>query len=228
MSIQLQNLSNEYNMLISQYQDTYQKYIDVINSDNKSFTTVDNSAFYGQNQINTLNNTNVENCQSACSSNSSCSGATFNTLSNNCTLSSGTGNVVQEQKSKAIVKEAMYYSYQLQNLNAKLLDINKQMMQSSNDNYNKFQKSQQQNIEQENAMNNNYQTLTDERIEIERMVREFETLNGALENGNIVVTSNYYRYIALLFITILLISTNNKGLKLKIISISILFFKINE
>ena len=65
MSIQLQNLSNEYNMLISQYQDTYQKYIDVINSDNKSFTTVDNSAFYGQNQINTLNNTNVENCQSA-------------------------------------------------------------------------------------------------------------------------------------------------------------------
>jgi hypothetical protein len=70
MSIQLQNLSNEYNMLISQYQDTYQKYIDVINSDNKSFTTVDNSAFYGQNQINTLNNTNVENCQSACSSNS--------------------------------------------------------------------------------------------------------------------------------------------------------------
>ncbi len=124
MSIQLQNLSNEYNMLISQYQDTYQKYIDVINSDNKTFTTVDNSAFYGQRKINTLNNTSIKNCQSACSSNSSCSGATFNTLSNNCTLNSGTGNIVQAQKSKAIVKEAMYYSYELQKLNAKLLDIN--------------------------------------------------------------------------------------------------------
>ena len=205
MSIQLQNLSNEYNMLISQYQDTYQKYIDVINSDNKSFTTVDNSAFYGQNQINILDNTNVENCQSACSSNSSCSGATFNTLSNNCTLNSGTGNVVQEQKSKAIVKEAMYYSYQLQNLNAKLLDINKQMMNNSNANYDKFQKSQQQTIEQENTMNNNYQTLSDERIQIEKMIREYETLNRALENGNIVVTSNYYSYIALFLIAILLI-----------------------
>ena len=117
MSIQLQNLSNEYNMLISQYQDTYQKYIDVINSDNKSFTTVDNSAFYGQNQINTLNNTNVDNCQSACSSNASCSGATFNTSSNNCSLSSGSGNVIKTQNSKAIIKEAMYYSYQLQKLN---------------------------------------------------------------------------------------------------------------
>jgi NADH:ubiquinone oxidoreductase subunit 3 (subunit A) len=205
MSIQLQNLSNEYNMLISQYQDTYQKYIDVINSGNNSFTTVDNSAFYGQTQINTLSNTNVENCQSSCSSNSSCSGATFNTTSNNCTLNSGTGNVVQEQNSKAIVKEAMYYSYQLQNLNAKLLDINKQMLNNSNNNYDKFQKSQQQTVEQENTMNNNYQTLSDERIQIEKMIREYETLNRALENGNITVTSNYYRYIALFLIAILLI-----------------------
>jgi hypothetical protein len=204
MSTQLQNLSNEYNMLISHYQNTYQKYIDVINSDNTNFKTLDNSAFYGQ-QINTLTNTDIDNCQTACSSNSLCSGATFNTLSNNCTLSSGTGNVVQQQKSKAIIKEAMYYSYQLQNLNAKLLDINKQMMNSSNKNYNEFQKSQQQSIEQENTMNSNYQTLIDERIQIEKMIREYETLNRALENGNINVTSNYYSYIALSFITILLI-----------------------
>lgn len=205
MSTQLQNLSNEYNMLITQYQNTYQKYIDVINSDNKTFKTVDNSAFYGQKQINTLNNTNVNNCKTACSSNSSCSGATFNTLSNNCTLNSGTGNVVKAQNSKAIVKEAMYYSYELQKLNAKLLDINKQIINISNSNYNKFQQSQQQNIEKENTMNNNYQTLSDERIQIEKMIREYETLNRALDNGNIIVTSNYYSYIALLFITIFLI-----------------------
>ena len=205
MSIQLQNLSNEYNMLITQYQNTYQKYIIVINSDNETFKTVDNSAFYGQKQINTLNNTNVNNCKTACSSNSSCSGATFNTLSNNCTLNSGTGNVVKAQNSKAIVKEAMYYSYELQKLNAKLLDINKQIINISNSNYNKFQQSQQQNIEKENTMNNNYQTLSDERIQIEKMIREYETLNRALDNGNIIVTSNYYSYIALLFITIFLI-----------------------
>ena len=205
MSIQLQNLSNEFNMLISQYQDTYQKYIDVINSDNTNFKTFNNSAFYGQQQINTLNNTNLNKCQTACSSNSSCSGATFNTVSNNCILSSGTGNIIKEQKSKAIIKEAMYYSYQLQKLNAKLLDVNKQLIQSSSNNYNEFKKSQQQNIEQENAMNNNYNTLSDERIQIEKMIREYETLNSALENGNIIVTSNYYSYIALLFITILLI-----------------------
>ena len=205
MSIQLQNLSNEYNMLISQYQNTYQKYIDVINSDNNNFKTLNDSAFYGKEQLDILNNTNVDICQSACSSNASCSGATFNTSSNNCSLSSGSGNVIKTQNSKAIIKEAMYYSYQLQKLNSKLIDINKQMINSSNNNYNEFQKSQQQNIEQENAMNNNYQTLSDERIQIEKMIREFETLNRAYENGNINVTSNYYSYIALLLIAILLI-----------------------
>jgi NADH:ubiquinone oxidoreductase subunit 3 (subunit A) len=205
MSIQLQNLSNEFNMLISQYQDTYQKYIDVINSDNTNLKTIDNSGFYGEKQLNTLSNTDLTNCEASCSSNSSCSGATFNTTSNNCTLNSGSGNIVQEQSSKAIVKEAMYYSYHLQKLNTKLIDINKQMMNNSSNSYDEFQKSQQQNIEQENSMNNNYQTLTDERVQIEKMVREYETLNRAYENGNINVTANYYSYIALLFIAILLI-----------------------
>jgi NADH:ubiquinone oxidoreductase subunit 3 (subunit A) len=99
----------------------------------------------------------------------------------------------------------MNYSYQLQKLNAKLLDINKQMINTSNNNYDKFQKSQQQTIEQENTMNNNYKTLSDERIQIEKMIIEYETLNRALENGNNVVTSNYYSYIALFLIAILLI-----------------------
>jgi hypothetical protein len=37
------------------------------------------------------------------------------------------------------------------------------------------------------------------------MIREYETLNRAYDNGNINTTSNYYSYIALLFITILLV-----------------------
>jgi heme A synthase len=51
----------------------------------------------------------------------------------------------------------------------------------------------------------NYQILLEERIHIDKMVRDFETLNAANENGQINVTSNYYNYIVLLFITILLI-----------------------
>ena len=37
------------------------------------------------------------------------------------------------------------------------------------------------------------------------MVREYETLNSAQENGDINTTMNYYNYIILVFIVLLLI-----------------------
>ena len=140
MSSQFQISSNEFNMLMNKYQDTYNKYIHLINSGKNNLKIVDNSIFLGKEKINVLNNTNVSNCKSACLSNASCSGATFDTLSNKCTLSNGSGNIIHTQKSKAIIKEAMYYSYELHNLNNKLIDINKKMM----DNYN--HKKYQENI----------------------------------------------------------------------------------
>lgn len=205
MSSQIQSLSNEFNILMNKYQDTYKKYINAINSDNKTLTTIDESAFSGQNIIQTINNTNISKCETSCSSNSSCSGASFNTLLNNCNLSGGYGTILPTQNSKAIVKEAIYYSYELQNLNIKLMKINEQMMNISKNNYNKLQTNQLQTTQQEQIMNANYNTLSEERVEIEKMIKQIDTINKAYENGNIMATSNYYSYIILLLIVILLI-----------------------
>jgi NADH:ubiquinone oxidoreductase subunit 3 (subunit A) len=83
--------------------------------------------------------------------------------------------------------------------------INQQMITTSNNNFGVFQLTQEQNQQQEQVLRNNYQTLSQERIHIEEMVRQFETLNAAYENGNINVTSNYYSYIVLLFVVIFLV-----------------------
>jgi hypothetical protein len=206
MTSQIKSLSNEFNILMNKYKDTYKKYIIAINnSDNKTLKTINDSAFFGENNIQTLKNTNISKCQTSCSSNSSCSGATFNTLSNECNLTRGSGNILPRQNSKAIVKEAIYYSYELQNLNNQLIKINEQMMNISKNNYNKFQSNQKESKLQEQTMKSNYNTLTEERKDIEKMIEEIETVNKAYENGNIIVTTNYYSYIILLLIVILLI-----------------------
>lgn len=49
-----------------------------------------------------------------------------------------------------------------------------------------------------------YNLLNEERKKISKLQREFQTLNSAEENSRLVVTSNYYRYIILLFTTILI------------------------
>ena len=205
MSSQLQNLSNQFNSLITQYTDTYQNYISVINSDDNSLTTVPNSSFSGQSNISVLNNSSINKCQNSCTSNKSCSGATFNNNSNSCTLSSGNGNIVSTSQSTAIVHQVLYYSYQLQNINSQLMGINKQMMTITNNNYGKFEQTQQQNQEQAQVLQSNYQTLTQEREQIDHMIRQFQTINAAYENGNINVTSNYYSYIILIFVAIFLV-----------------------
>jgi len=59
--------------------------------------------------------------------------------------------------------------------------------------------------QQDENLQQNYNLLNEERYRIEKFKKDFETLNSATENSQLVVTSNYYRYIVLMFISILLI-----------------------
>ena len=205
MSSQLQTLSNQFNALLTQYTNTYQEYISLVNSNRNSLTTVPNSSFFSQRYIKTLNNSTLDACTAACASNSSCSGATFNNSLRNCTINSGFGRIVPTTKSTAIVQQAMYYSYQLQQLNSQLTKINQQMMKISNSSYNNFQQSRQLTLQRDKALQNNYQVLSEERYHIDEMVREFQTIDAAYNDGTLVVTANYYNYIVLLFVVVFLI-----------------------
>jgi hypothetical protein len=203
MSSQLESLQNEFNSLISQYQTTYSNYINTINTN--TLMTVPNSAFASPTTISVISGSSLDSCTTDCSANVSCSGATFNTTLSNCTLSSGNGNIISSTESTAIVQQAMYYSYQLKQLNQQLLEINKQMMNIAKQNYNNFQENQTQTQNQSTTINYNYNILKNEKIEIEKMIRQFETLNSAYDNGNINITSNYYTYILLLLFVIILV-----------------------
>lgn len=201
----MEMLSSKFNSLLTQYQDTYQEFLNAINSKNSTLKTVSNSAFIGQNSINTIQESSVNNCLTSCENNSLCSGATFDNSLNTCTLNSGTGNVIASNNKTAIVKQALYYSNQLKELNNELINLNNSMMQQSNSKMNSYSQTQEINNEKAIILNKNYNTLEEERSQIEEMIRQYETLNSAYENGNINVTSNYYSYIIYLFIAIFLI-----------------------
>jgi hypothetical protein len=207
MSSQMEILSNKFNSLLTQYQDTYQQFVNVISATDSSnnLTTISNSAFVGESNINTIQNSSLDNCISSCNSNSSCAGATFNNQLNSCTLSSGNGSVIESSNQTAIVQQALYYSNQLQNLNQELLSINDQMTNISNNNMNNYNTTSENISSKAQILNNNYQVLKNERQLINEMVNQYDTLNAALQNGSINVTSNYYSYILLLLVAIFLI-----------------------
>jgi hypothetical protein len=200
-----QTLSNQFNSILSQYQNMYQEYISTLDSSNNTLMAIPNSTFTGQSILNNLQNSSIQACQSSCSSNTSCSGATFNESNNMCTLSSGSGNVVNANNSTAFVQQGLYYSYQLQQLNLQLTSINQKMQTLAASSESQYYKNKQNSESQEQILQKNYQVLNQEREEINKMVANYETLNQAYEEGSINVTSNYYSYIVLLLITLLLI-----------------------
>lgn len=204
MSSQITILSNKFNNLLTQYKNTYQNYLNAISSNNNSFTSINNSAFVGGKNINTLKNSSVKNCLTSCSTNKSCSGATFNDIQKTCTLSSGNGNIITAKNQTAIVKQALHYSNQMKQINNELINTNKSMMRLINSNSGIYKKTNQMNSEKIKILQNNYNTLESERMAISDLVSEYETLNSSYENGNIIVTSNYYMYIVYLFIAIFL------------------------
>jgi NADH:ubiquinone oxidoreductase subunit 3 (subunit A) len=199
-----QKLSEQFNDILTQYQGLYQEYISVVNSPDNTYMVVPNTLFVGQNKIQSISNMTVEKCISACTTNASVSGASFDTNTGNCILSSGNGNLVNDTTSASIVPKSVFYSYQLQQLNSQLLSINKQMMSNAQTNQSNYQLSRLQNVEQDQLLHRNYQTLTQQRREISRMLKSYENADAAYEDGNINVTANYYTYIVLLFVTILL------------------------
>ena len=78
------------------------------------------------------------------------------------------------------------------------------IMKFSKNNYSHIQGlDQQQN--QEQHLNQEYLSLLYERRHIELLNRQFETLNEAYDDSNIIVTSNYYNYIVLLFVVLFLV-----------------------
>jgi hypothetical protein len=205
MSSQMEMLSNKFNSLLAQYKDTYSEFLNTINSNDNSFKSVPESAFIGVKNVNIIQGSSLDNCMKSCTSNESCSGATFDNLQKTCSLSTGTGNVINSPNQTAIIKQALYYSYQLQKINDELTSVNTNMMALSNSKVGDYQKTQELNSQKAEILENNYKTLEEERVQISEIIRQYETLNAAHENGNINVTSNYYTFIMYLFIVIILV-----------------------
>jgi hypothetical protein len=201
----LQNVSNQFNSTLTQYQKLYSQYISLLNSSNNSLTTISNSSYTSPLTLSNITNSSLQNCLKACSSNKSCTGATFYSKNRTCTVNGGTGNIVKANGSTAIVSQLLSYSYQLQQLNNQLISLNSQMLTIANSNKTAFQKSSLQNQQQDQILQQNYQVLINEREQLNQIVNDYETADQAYNNSLLIVNSNYLSYVVLLIISLLLI-----------------------
>lgn len=205
-SAQLDSLGNDFNNLITQYQNTYQAFITTLSSSgDMSFNIISNSAYVGDNYLDSILHTTSDNCVTACGANALCAGATFDNTANTCILSSDrNGSIIQSANQMAIIKQSLYYSNKLKELNDKLIRINTSIMNLTNDSIDTYTETKSQSAAKAIILNNNYRTLEQERYQIEEMINSYATLDAAYSSGDLIVTSNYYTYVIYTLIAIFL------------------------
>ena len=199
------SLSDQYNSLLNQYQQTYQNYIQSSHISHPShMVTIDDSAFWGDAELSKLSQSSVDHCLHSCRNNSSCSGATYDQTTQSCYLRTGNGNVSSDPGKTAIVSQSLQYSYQLKQINQQLLDIHQQMKDKLNQSYSSYQDKSQEQQQQNQLLDYNQSILQQERMRIDEMIHEYELLNAADRNSQVVVTQEYSSYIVYFLIAVLL------------------------
>jgi hypothetical protein len=205
-SDELQKLNNQFNSILSDYQNTYQEYIKIINSDNNDLMILKNFRYNGGNTMSKKNKvSNKNDCLESCQNTNLCTGANYDKNRDKCVLISGNGNLIKLKGKTAIVQKGTYYSYKLQELNNQLIQLNQQIASNISTSSSVYQENQEQQMSQQQAIQQNYHVLEGEREDINDMIREFQALEEANNDGEINVTMYYYNYIILAFIVFLLV-----------------------
>jgi hypothetical protein len=186
--LRLDTLENEYRLLLLEYQQIYNNYVSLVmnaNGDTQINTIIPKSEMVGSSaNIETISESTVELCQAQCSSNTSCSGATYNSNTQSCTLKTGNLTVIKSSDSNnyAIVTELSQLTTLLITMNNRLAEIFKQINQT-------VKELIPSNEQEQLIKNETSQRLI---IEYQNLLNEQKQLL-ALESQNNKITQDYDR-----------------------------------
>jgi len=213
--LNLESLTKQYDTTLLQYNQVQSDYINYLQHTSSQLqgqpdlklTSIPNSTFWGTAGVSSSNVSSVEQCSALCSRTPGCSGATYNVTNNNqnnCWLRSGDGPVITgTNKQYAIISKANNYLKTLEKLNIQLINLNNQIMKVLESNKSVFMEQDSKRFEKYNVLKEKYTKLEFERRKILNQLFKHQTIEEKQNQGELIVTSNYYNYILLLIIALI-------------------------
>lgn len=159
---------------------------------------------YSGNPITTIPNSTIEVCRASCYSTANCTGATFNSQTKNCTLSSGQGNLQPASDGiTALVPQITQYLLVLSQLNFKLTDLNNQMVAAIKVADPDYVNYDNDNTIDDKLLKSTYTKLLEERKLIDNMINSIEYTQNEENTESIFTNTNYFKYVLLVALTII-------------------------
>ena len=169
-------------------------------------TSVKGTAFWGASPLSQSTLKTVGECEALCSTTSGCSGATYNETSTICSLRKGNGDIMTGSSTDySIVPKSLSLLKIVQNINEKLTQVNEKIQKISQPIERQFNSEAQQRSSSNTNLIEQYKSLVGERFKIQKMLNEYQTLDEQQVEGNIHISQNYYSFILLMLLAILVI-----------------------
>lgn len=200
----LENMQQKYSNLLIKYKQSVTDYISSINNQQNTLVSIQGMAYVGTGSAGQSTANTLQDCEAACSSNSSCAGATF--ISGKCNLRTGDSSVIPSSNdSYAIISKSKQLLMNTEDLNAQLLMLNKEITNKINNTQPVYDNLIVENNEKSQELIQNYRELEIERENIAKLLEQYETLDITENENQTYTNTNYYFYILLIALAIVVI-----------------------
>lgn len=198
-------MQRTYSNILITYKQAVADYISSLNSQQPNvFVSIPGVAYTGTGSAGQSDATTLQDCEAACMSNSSCTGATF--VSGKCNIRIGDSPLVPSSRdSYAIIPKSKEYLIIMENLNRQLLFLNREITNKINSTQPVYNDLIVENDKKSQELIKNYKELEIERENIAKLLEQYETLDTTENENQIKINQNYYSYILLFILVIAII-----------------------
>ena len=210
--LKIESLDKEFNLVITQYEEMYQNYIaelkTVTSASDKNYTQLQGQSYWGSAGLKEGVVDSIQECEDMCKSDSKCTGATFNSENSYCWARQDTGNETKVTTGKetdyAIVPKLKYYTTQLEFLNNRLIELNKEIMNEMKtiEPASQELKSQETNMDDLGKI---YNVLLEDKIKFKKLALQHTTLEESKNDTTISVdqaSASYRVFFVIAFVVI--------------------------
>jgi len=208
IQIQFNDFESQYNLLLQQYQASFNEYTDSFFDSSTKYTAYSGSTWWGGGTILDQGSTTTQSeCEDMCSKNKTCTGATFNPDKQYCWTSAGNGNVVPGLNSDfALLPLRQDKLRNLRSINEQLTNLNNNMNALLEKlhpiaEYEYLEKNKKQ---KELTLKNDQ--LEEKQRELLLLIKETETLEEQYNNNTLAVSQQNSLFKLWLIIVVILTS----------------------
>ena len=207
--LDLESLNSKYNNLLTEYQQAVLNYINYLKQESpsdKKMVSIKGRSYWGTSELSTNRLNALQECKASCLNAKGCTGATYNSVTKICSLRNGDSNIVAGLPNNyAIISKEKKLLLIAQNINNQLTDINQQLQEKTENSKDLYDEQVQERRIKTKELKKQFNKLRKERNRINIKLDEYQTLDQKQTQGDIMINQNYYSYILLFCLAIVII-----------------------